>query len=426
MQLLLLIVWLVPFDLPVSQALHWALAGTIGNWYLVLLPSVVLGVCLAHRIVHASVAEFPLALIPWAFSGLCSLFGALLSAKASPAWSVQDCALGYCVPVLVAGGISLSPKRRTIVSALISGWEAYLLLGTLALGYGVWQSHSIGSGWQDFAPLQKWSMWRYELSNPGNAYALWFGNANKASNLFILMLLMAPALLSIDGAPPSRWRMRRIGLLSAIHILAMCSRLGLLLLPVALLAGGYFRPLSTRVLAAVAAIAIVIVVSNPSAPVGVVSALFVNNEEAGGGGVLSTYAAEGGRLEQWAAVWSVWPPDFGELLLGSGSGTYGLETFGRPEPETHNYFIDRILVAGTFGLLAVFVALLAAWIGAARLTGQSRLLVRLSIVSFMLMCVREYSPAYLFRTSFAGVVVAVLLSLPTIAARRDVPQEATR
>jgi len=248
----------------------------------------------------------------------------------------------------------------------------------------------------------------------------------QASNLFILMLLMAPALLSIDGAPPSRWRMRRIGLLSAIHILAMCSRLGLLLLPVALLAGGYFRPLSTRVLAAVAAIAIVIVVSNPSAPVGVVSALFVNNEEAGGGGVLSTYAAEGGRLEQWAAVWSVWPPDLGELLLGSGSGTYGLETFGTPEPETHNYSIDRILAAGTFGLLAVFVALLAAWIGAARLTGQSRLLVRLSIVSFMLMCVREYSPAYLFRTSFAGVVVAVLLSLPTIAARRDVPQEATR
>jgi|GEM_PF-5243775 len=88
--------------------------------------------------------------------------------------------------------------------------------------------------------------------------------------------------------------------------------------------------------------------------------------------------------------------------------------------------VDLARAAGTFGLTAVFVELLAAWIGTARLTGQSRLVVRLSIVSFMLMCVREYSPSYLFRTSFAGVVVAVLLSLPTIAARRNVPQEATR
>jgi len=418
MRLLPFIAWLVPFDLPVSQARHWALAGTIGNWYLAFLPSVVLAACLVHQLNQAPVGGVSPALIPWVISGVCGVYGAVLAAKVSAAWSVQDCVFGYFVPALLAAGVSLSPKRHEIISALIRGWEAYLLLGIFTLGYGIWQSYSMDSGWQNLAPLMKWTMWRYELSNPGNAYAFWFGNANKASNLFILLLLMAPVLLSIDGAAPSQSRMRWIGFLSAIHILAMCSRLGLLLLPVALVAGGYFRPLTRWALAAAAAIVVAIAAANLTALVEVGRAIFVNPEEAGGGGVLSTYTKEGGRFEEWMELWSAWHPDLGELLFGSGAGNYGLATFGRPEPETHNYFIDRILAAGTFGLLAVFVALLAAWIGAARLTGQSRLLVRLSIVSFMLMCVREYSPAYLFRTSLAGVVVAILLSMPTMMAVR--------
>jgi len=418
MRLLPFIAWLVPFDLPVSQARHWALAGTIGNWYLAFLPSVVLAACLVHQLNQAPVGGVSPALIPWVISGVCGVYGAVLAAKVSAAWSVQDCVIGYFVPALLAAGVSLSPKRHEIISALIRGWEIYLLLGIFTLGYGIWQSYSGGSGWQNFAPLQKWTMWRYELANRGNTYALWFGNANKASNLFIPLLLMAPVLLSIDGAAPSQSRMRWIGFLSAIHILAMCSRLGSLLLPVALVAGGYFRPLPRWVLAAAAAIVVAIAAANLSALVEVGRAIFVNPEEAGGGGVLSTFASEGGRFQDWTTIWSAWNPDVGDLLFGSGSGNYGFATFGTTDAETHNYFLDRILAAGLPGLLAVFVALYAAWKGTARLTGRSRWLIRLSIVSFMLMCVREYSPAYLFRTSLAGVVVAILLSMPTMMAVR--------
>jgi O-antigen ligase len=427
MPLLLFIAWLTPFDLPVSQLLHWAMFGTVGDLYLLLLPSVVLAACVAHRIFHATAQGLPPALPLWAISGTCTVLGAVLSGKVNPSWSIQDCVLGYYVPAVAVAGIAVHPQRRAIFSALLRGWEAYLLLGTFALGYAIWQSMSIGSGWWDFPPLQKWTMWRYEMSNPGNAYALWFGNANKASNLLILMLLVVPVTLSIDGAPPGRWRMRCLALLSSAHVIAMCSRLGLLLLPVALLAGGYLRPLPMRTLALASAAAVVAAAANHSVSMEILDALFMGSQESGGGGLLSTFASEGGRFEQWLEIWRTWQPDLQEFLLGYGSGYYGIQSFGTADAETHNFFIDRILASGVLGLLAVLMALLVAWIGTKRLHRRSQWLVRLTIASFVLMCVREFAPSYLFRTSLAGVVVAILVSLPTMAAaRRIVPREMPR
>jgi len=101
--------------------------------------------------------------------------------------------------------------------------------------------------------------------------------------------------------------------------------------------------------------------------------------------------------------------------VGAGAIVCGVALGAIAHPVFRLAFGERFIpAAGLPGLLAVFVALLAAWMGTARLTGRSRWLIRLSIVSFMLMCVREYSPAYLFRTSLAGVVVAILLSMPTM------------
>ena len=418
MPLLLFITWLTPFDLPVSQLLHWAVSSTVGDWYLLLLPSVILAACVAQRVFHAPMHRLPPALLPWAISGTCTVFGAVLAGKANPSWSIRDCFLGYLVPALAVAGISVHPRRREIFSALLRGWEAYLFIGTFALGYAVWQSVSLGSGWWDFAPLQKWTMWRYEMSNSGNAYALWFGNANKASNLLILMLLVAPVMLTIDGANPRRWRMRLLALLSSAHVLAMCSRLGLLLLPLALLVGGYLRPLSMRTLALVGGAAAAVAAANHSESMAVVDALFMGSQESGGGGLLSTFASEGGRFEQWLEIRRTWQPDLQEILLGYGSGYYGIQSFGYAEAETHNFFIDRLLASGALGLLATLTALLVAWMGTTRLDGRSKWLVRLSIASFVLMCVREFAPSYLFRTSLAGAVVAVLVSLPTMAAAR--------
>jgi hypothetical protein len=422
MPLLLFIAWLTPFDLPASQVLHWAVSGTLGDWYLLLLPSVGLAASLAPRILHAPVQALPAALIPWIISGVCAVLGALLAGKVALAWSIQDCGLGYCIPAAAVAGITVHPQRREILSALLRGWDAYLFLGIPVLGYAVWQSSSLGSGWWDFPPIQKWTMWRYEMSNSGNAYAMWFGNANKASNLLILMLLVAPVMLSIDGASPNRWRMRILALLSSIHVLAMCSRLGLLLLPMALLAGGYLRPISMRTLALAGTAAVAVAAANLSASIEVLSALFMGSPESGGGGVLSTFASEGGRFEQWLEIWRTWHPDLQELLLGYGSGYYGIQSFGTADAETHNFFIDRILASGVLGLLAALTAVVVAWIGTKRLDGRSKWLVRLSIASFVLMCVREFAPSYLFRTSLAGVVVAIVVSLPTMAATRRIAQ----
>ncbi len=414
MPLLLFIAWLTPFDLPVSQLLHWAANGTLGDWYLLLLPSVALAACVVQRAFRAPVHRLPPALLPWTISGLCAVLGAALAGRINFGLSIQDCGLGYLAPAVAAAGIAVHPQRRAILSALLRGWETYLFVGIFSLGYAIWQSYSLGSGWCDFPALQKWTMWRYEMLNSGNAYALWMGNANKASNLLILMLLIAPVMLSIDAGSPSRWRMRAIALLSLVHVLAMCSRLGLLLLPVALLAGGYLRLFSARAVVVTGLAAIAVAVANHSVSLEVLDAVFVGSEEIGGGGVLSTFASEGGRFEQWLGIWRTWRPDLQQLLLGFGSGYYGIQSHGTADAETHNFFIDRVLASGLFGLLAVVAALGVAWISTKRLAGQTKWLVRLSIASFVLMCVREFSPAYLFRTSLAGVVVALLLSLPTM------------
>jgi hypothetical protein len=427
MHLLLFIAWLTPFDLPASQVLHWALSGTLGNWYLLLLPSVGLAAFTANRIVFVPIHRLPPALFPWVISGMCAVLGALIAGKVNLALSIQDCGLGYVIPAAAAAGIGVHPDRRAILSALFRGWDAYMFLGIPVLGYAILQSISLGTGWWDGSPLQRWTMWRYELSNAGNVYALWFGNANKASNVLILMLLIAPVALAVDGAPPSPRRMRISALLSTMHLMAMCSRLGLLLLPVALLAGGYLKPLSRRTLVLAGAVTVAVAAAGYSALIEVLSALFVGSPEAGGGGVLSTFAAEGGRFEQWLEVWRTWHPSLHELLVGYGSGYYGIQTFGTSDAETHNFLIDRILASGALGLLAVVTGLLIAWMGTKGLDARSMWLVRLSIASLILMSVREFSPSYLFRTSFAGVVVAILISLPKITALRGfVPRESPR
>jgi hypothetical protein len=81
MPLLYFIAWLVPFDLPMSQVLHWAVADVVGNGYLLLLPSVVLAACVASRISAVSRRRLPPALLPWAISGFCGVLGCLLAGK---------------------------------------------------------------------------------------------------------------------------------------------------------------------------------------------------------------------------------------------------------------------------------------------------------------------------------------------------------
>lgn len=419
LRILLVLAWLTPFDLPASQVLHWAMAGTLGNGYLLLLPSVVLGACLSHRAFLSPVNRLPSALLPWILGGICGVFGAVFAGLVDPMWSIQDCVLGYCVPAVVAAGIAVQPRRRTIFSALVSGWEAYLVLGLIALAYAVWQSVSSGSGWWNFTPMQRWLMWRYEMMNPGNAYAFWFGNANKATNLLVLMLFIGPMMLAVDGAPPDTRRMRTCALLSSIHVLAMGSKLGLLLLPVALLAGGYVRLTSASRLVLLAAAAVSFAAWSHPSSMGSLGEIFLGPDDDGVGGLFSTFASEGGRFDQWRSIWIEWQPDLQQLLLGFGSGYYGIASFGSADAESHNFFIDRLLAAGVMGLLAVFASFLLAWFGTRSLPGRQRLLLRLAICSLVLMCIREYSPSYLYRTSFAGVVVAMLLSLPAIKAERQ-------
>jgi len=418
MSLITFLFFLIPFDLPISEFLHATLHASLSSFYLLFLPTSMLAIVFI-LIYRSRKGMWSVTMAAWVFSGFMGIVGVINGSFSSIDTALRDAWLGYAAPAILTCVLVNHSSRQRLVSSFLLGWIVYLSIGVGALAFTVWQGYKDNSPWSTLEYMDQWRFFRYEMMNDGNIYAIWLGNANKASNLILIIMAIAPLLLCLDGTKISRSHMLAIFLLSGFHILILCSRLGLLLFPFVFLACGYSSYI--RRIFYVLLIVFLISIWNNSFDgfLDGIKKLFVDSNEKEGITWLSTYAQKDGRFDQWSHIFQTWTFDPASILFGLGSGEYGMVYHDYPEAETHNYFLDRLLSAGVLGLGGVFVAITTAWRKARLMNPHSRRIVRLSILIFVLISFREFSPAYLFGTSLGGVVVCIMLELPSMVIKRS-------
>ncbi len=403
------LVFLVAFDLPASQLLHAALASHIGDWYLLFLPAVVAAAVL-YLAEPSAVCASPPALKLWAIAGALTLVAGATSGEQLLATSIRDASLGFIVSAVLVTILQTRASAAWSLRALLWGWCAYLAIGIFFAIAAVADSYLGESPWVNLPMLEKAKYFRYEMLRSGNPYALWFGNSNKASNILLLAFGVF-ACMNLAGLPCFRSRRATwcFVALTSIHVIATSSRLVLLVFPALLIAWAIMAPVDAQRTQRDRWISVALIVMFLVALLPLYLIIFTTEQD---GGVLATLASKGGRVDQLVEIARVIADRPADLVLGFGSGWYGTMRFGSAEAETHNFVVDRLLASGIGGACAVVGAWLCALASAIRATGAARVMLLMLIGSMLLCWIREFSAAYLFRTSLGGVVACVVLSMP--------------
>ena len=406
--------FLMAMDLPLSQALSGVLGRFIGPVYLLLLPTSLLaiGSILLSRRYRVSIS-----LLCWLLSGLASIVVSVALAT-HPTLGLFDGWLGYISPVLVVAAYAAAGPalRMACLRGFLSGVLVAWLVGLLLLAWSWHMATGEATVWASSGFFNQVLTWRYEMGRLGYPYMHWMGNANKASDVILLIILLLPVLASRTGRPVGRWFANGlivITILGIVHLLAMGSRLTLFFLPVVLfLVTGFFNRGSRgrKWLIAILMVALLMAAAQAS---GLVERVILNRSGVSGATnetVLGSFESQGGRLDQWRGILGSWRAEPVGAIRGVGVGEYGLARHGYPEAGTHNFFLDRVfeggLIAAAFAAAAVAIGMLQA----IRLPRGVRWHMMLGIGFLALVMMREFSPAYLFRTSLPGVLACFLIS----------------
>jgi len=349
--------------------------------------------------------------------------GGILSLAVREAW------LGHIAPAIIVMGILTLPPlvARRLWVAFFAGWCLYLLVALLAVA-----GSTPSDGWRALGPSARLVMWKFEMLDTSLLFTRWVGNSNKASNVLLLGLLLAPAFMGLrrsmfigDAVSDDRRGTDPVRLVAAVYfvlatllMVLLYSRACLFLLPIAVVAGGWwsvFRKRSSRIaLAGYVAMLTAIMVGLPTTR----NALFFGSYPTGESqGFLSTYTMEGGRFDQAQDVLGGLAEE-SNWLFGVGSGQYGMQTSGSADAGTHNYLLDIWLAGGilSFVLSLLWICICATYSGLRWREPSGRLGI-VAIFMLLLLMSREYSAAYLGALSMGGIFIMLVIATTTGALR---------
>lgn len=416
-----LLLFFLPFELPIAQAMHGTLHPVVGA----LLPAFFVG----SLLLFASAA---LALTAGATTGVLAgegirdyaILGTLFVTLGVYAClttfgdggnvdgSLRELVLGHAAPIAICGALLLEGRadRRAAWTAFYCGYAAYLLMsfGFLALSY-----RAAAASDNPFVQLPggvRLFMWRYTFGEPWNLYAQVIGNANKTSNNVLIFLLLSTRLLGEERVRTDR-RTRGVYLafwaVGLVTLIILFSRAALLLLPVAVVASGVHRHVPRRVKFGVAGVAVTSLAAATAAYRDVIGYLLTARTADDELGFAGTY---GSRVEQWSAALAYARDRPRVIATGLGTSGYGLRFFGDSVAGTHNTVLDTFFESGIVGvalLLLVFVVASALCIDRRRARVRDPLALS-AIVVMLLLMTREHSFSYLFATSLGGFCVAAI------------------
>ena len=418
--LAILLAFLMPFDLPVSQALSGIVGRVIGPPYLLLLPTSLLAI---GSIIFWRRFRFSVSLLCWLLSGLAAIVISLAFAT-YPTLGLFDGWLGYVSPVLiVAAYAAASPEFRvSCLRGFVLGVLVAWLVGLLLLAWSWHVAMGVASPWASASFSAQVLTWHSAMSQVNTPYIQWMGNANKASDVILLIILLLPMLASRTGRPIGRWFVYGIimsMIIGIVHLVAMGSRLTLFFLPIVLIlmawrySSGSNRRKWLILILMVGALAVTAQAS------GLVDRVLLNR-----GGVLlvtadepifGSFVSEGGRIDQWRGIFELWQAEPVDAIRGIGVGEYGLNHRGYPEAGTHNFFLDRMFEGGLIAAALAAAAVVLGILQAIRLPRGVRWPMMLGIGFLVMAMMREFSPAYLFRTTLPGVLACFLINPRAVA-----------
>jgi O-antigen ligase len=414
-RLFLLVVALLPFELPVSEGLHGKLKPLIGEAYMLLFcGSLVIFASIIYlwwqgRPLRNGWQQYSLYALLFSVPGLLAV---AVSATVSSGYvqpSIQQLVFGYIAPVFfcLAFFAMTEEERRQAWLAFYTGWCLFLA-GSFIFLADAWPK-VVG-----FAGLNmgtKLFLWRSKFYDSWNLYPIYIGNANKTSNYILIFLLFSSVLIGRDRVMRSglaRMVYFSYWILSIITLLLLFSRAALMLLPLVFLASGIWKTLGKKAKwALVSALGVAAIIGYASFGAALTYLLTTQSMYQPDVDVLGTF---GQRFEQWDQIYSYLQTHSSALFVGLGSGGYGDIFFGDFVRGTHNMFLDNLMESGIFGLLALVLVLLLAFLhcfGFHRFHLRNRTALIALVILVMLMF-REHSVAYLYVTSLGGLCFTVI------------------
>jgi O-antigen ligase len=417
-----LMLFCLPFELPVIEASHGIFHPRIGELYLFV--SVAAGLCLTALLLVATTSR-PRSYETYVPLGMLYMSVGLLALIITP-WvaesidagkftqiAVQQFVFGYLTPFLTCLVIlSLRPEERQHAwRCFYGGFVVHLLISLIPLAMTYRSAVGEMQGFADFSMSEQMVRGR-SLFQEWNYYLVYIGNSNKTSNNLLVALLYSVRLLETHcpANPAIRRLTRRILLtfwaLASVTLCVLLSRLALMIFPVVVLASGILRYISPRAKVILGfTVACALLYSQVNVLVDYLFRSALPGEE--GSGLLGTGQD---RFEQWDELFSHLANNPHEIVFGMGVGGYGKLFFQDYVRGTHNLFLDILLESGLIGL-GIFVVLLF-W--TASLTIKARdlrfrdKLSAIAMVIMLLLMIREHSPAYLFITSLGGLCFTMI------------------
>lgn len=398
-------VFLLPMELPFTEAMHFALFRFVGDWYLLAHPFTLVMVGAGASGAWAP-RRFDVALVALGVGILAST----IILHGNLEWAVRYLWFGVLSISLMAG----AAKDREVIRAFLFGLATWAVVG-LAI-YAVYFAISPASYGSLTAKIMALRSPGAEIANH-SIFFQFLGNMNKAANYAVLGLFLV-LYCQISGTVKS-WLAAAIYALLAGILVITFSRGALVVCGLAAIA---FFVLSFRVdsrtrwllrwPAVVIAIPLLISLSTPQYRAYWHNLDTVETRLMMAQAAVSDQAApkraDLGNMGASATVADANP------VLGFGVGNYGAQNFNDPVRGTHNLFVDIWTDGGLLALGAFVIYLLGSLWGLRRSilsTDPRPFIAAGGIASIVILGFREYDLAYLFATSLGGAFVGLFCGI---------------
>jgi O-antigen ligase len=417
--------FLLPLDMPASIAAHGVLKRSIGDPYILFLPTVVTAViaaCLIPCIPRQGwwqagwLTNYLSVGVLFCLVGIAGVV-ATAAHGGDLSFALRQLVLGFLAPIIAVAPLTLlEPQdRHKAFRFFFAGWVFYLALSIPVL-YVAWTLTAASIPLFADANLGvQIYLWRFmQLEEGGSTlYGDFIGNANKTSNYVLLFLLFSTLLLQ------SKERVNHLligsfWVLGLLTLIFLFSRAALLLLPLVIWGSAITSNMSRRTFWLLL-LAVFVTASFALEEMAAIifRLLFATQQHSGvQGPALETL---GDRFDQWRQLHSFWVDFPGTLITGIGTSQYGRLFFGDPYRGTHNMFLDALLESGVLGFFALVMTLVLSLLLALFLEGRAKKVAVIGTGVLILLMNREHSAAYLFATSMGGLCFAFLF---LIASRR--------
>lgn len=408
--LIKIIGFLLPFELPFSYVMHVVLKPGLGEFYRIgfngIWGAIVMMILLSYtRMQRTNYGYIKIALL-FIVAGFWEYIVTLiLDAMAIEAITQFVCGFFFPAALTLVLINSSEEDRNSFFKAWYLGTIALIIVAffTTFYYYG-----NLPDWFKDKDIAFKLISFRYayEGDSTSNGMMLILGNFNKASNYLLMMLLFSVRLLGNNG--DNRKFLSYFWLLATITLLVLFSRLALLLFPFVYYASG-IRQYGKRIIK-IKYFAILLGLFlgyyiwkysdfiKPTLDYLLYSKFDENSEDLG---VLGT---GNNRLQAWALLIDKLK-DIGIWLHGLGVGRFGIEYGGSKDLGTHNLIFDHFFASGFLvPCIVMYICITSFLKGILR---KDRIVI-IGVPVILALFFREYSFSYLFVTSQGGLVFMVL------------------